>query len=404
MDMWFQCEVPYPFVPQDVLDASDSVRASLPNRYCDPLIAANLFDETIDEYLLCDDLGINVVCTEHHAGVNSLLGANPLLLSILAKQTRKVNVLSLGTLVTLRPDPVRIAEEYATADVLSRGRLQLGFVKSGATEMASNNMPAVDNGDRFWEAIDLSNYSLYNQDGPKSWEGRHFSHRHINIWPRPYQKKLEMWAATGDPSTAAEVGRRDIINILVLRGPEGTKLAFRANRKARAAAGMPRPTTDRYAYAALMAVGDTHEEGVKFGEKILWFLNTSLKSAPQYSQFLAGTYPPEAAPGVYRTKPKPGAGGGHVASASANAAALQSITTEQAMKRGILFAGSPDTVTQQIMEFYDAVGGFDHLAMVGRSGYMTHQETVKSLNLIAKHVKPRLAEIKTREAGFNQED
>ena len=37
----------------------------------------------------------------------------------------KARILSLGTLITLRPDPVRIAEEYVTADVISRGRLEL---------------------------------------------------------------------------------------------------------------------------------------------------------------------------------------------------------------------------------------------------------------------------------------
>ena len=94
----------------------------------------------MDEFLLCDDLGINVVAIEHHAGINSLLGANPLLLGILARQTRKVRILSLGTLVSLRQEPVRIAEEYATADVISRGRLEIGFVKSGGSEMASNNV------------------------------------------------------------------------------------------------------------------------------------------------------------------------------------------------------------------------------------------------------------------------
>ena len=42
MDVWYQCENPYPFVPQDVLDGVDSVRGSLPNRYCDPRTAADL--------------------------------------------------------------------------------------------------------------------------------------------------------------------------------------------------------------------------------------------------------------------------------------------------------------------------------------------------------------------------
>jgi hypothetical protein len=30
-------------------------RGSLPNRYCDPKIAADLFHECLDEHLLCDD-------------------------------------------------------------------------------------------------------------------------------------------------------------------------------------------------------------------------------------------------------------------------------------------------------------------------------------------------------------
>ena len=118
MDAWFHHENPYPFVPQEVLDRADSVRASLPNHYCDPRIAADLFEETLDEFLLCDEHGINVVAIEHHAGINSLFGANPLILGILARQTRTARILSLGTLISLRPDPVRIAEEYATADVI----------------------------------------------------------------------------------------------------------------------------------------------------------------------------------------------------------------------------------------------------------------------------------------------
>ena len=233
MDAWWQCEVPYPFVPQDVINATDSVRASLPNRYCDPKIAADLFEEVIDEFLLCDDLGLNVLAVEHHAGINSLLGANPLLVGILARQTRQVRLLSLGTLISLRKDPVRVAEEYATADVISRGRLEIGFVKSGGTEMASNNANPVNNIERYWEAIDLIKKALSHHDGPFSWEGKHFTHRHVNIWPRPWQQPHpRMWSATGDPETAAEVGRRGMVHVLVLRGPDGTKRAYAAHRKA----------------------------------------------------------------------------------------------------------------------------------------------------------------------------
>lgn len=408
MDVWFHNENPYPFVPQEVLDRVDSVRASLPNKYCDPKIAADLFEEVLDEFILCDDLGINVVAIEHHGGINSLFGANPLILGILARQTRQARILSLGTLISLRPDPVRVAEEYATADVISRGRLEIGFVKSGGSEMASNNANPVNNVERYWEAIDLIIKALTSHDGPFRWEGKYFTHRHVNIWPPPWQRPHpRLWAATGDPATAREVGRRGMVNVMVLRGAEGAKRAWAAYRQARVAAGLPRVSTDHFGYAAFVYVGETHEEGVEIGSKLLWFLNTSLKSAPQYSKFLPGAVPPELAPQVYRTAPKPtaqttgtdgnGTAGGKtdkpIASASQNAATLIGITAEQAMARGILFAGSPDTVYQQLMEFYDQVGGFGHLVMIGRSGFMTHAETEKGLKLFAKEVLPRLREI-----------
>jgi len=402
MDAWWQCEVPYPFVPPEVLNAADSVRASLPNKYCEPKIAADLFEEVIDEFLLCDDLGLNVLAIEHHGGINSLLGANPLLVGILARQTRQVRLLSLGTLISLRKDPVRVAEEYATADVISRGRLEIGFVKSGGTEVASSNANPIHNVERYWEAIDLIKKALSHQEGPFSWEGKHYTHRHVNIWPRPWQHPHpRMWSATGDPETAAEVGRRGMVHVLVLRGPEGTRRAYAAHRKARAEAGLPKVTTDNFAYAAFVYVGDTDEEGLRVGSKLLWFLHTSLKSAPQYSKFLPGSAPPAAAPQVYRTAPTAGSAPATltnaekgVPSAGHNAARLRSITAEEAMAQGILFAGNPDSVYKQVMEFYDKVGGFGHLSLVGRSGFMTHAESEKGIRLFSKEVLPRLREIK----------
>src|SRR4030095_5607300 len=106
-----------------------------------------------------------------------------------------------------------------------------------------------------------------------------------------------------DPETAAEVGRRGMRHVLVLRGVEGTKRAYAAHRQARADAGLPPVTTDNFAYAAFVYVGDTDEEGMRVGQKLLWFLHTSLKSAPQYSKFLPGSAPPHAAPQLYRTTP-----------------------------------------------------------------------------------------------------
>jgi alkanesulfonate monooxygenase SsuD/methylene tetrahydromethanopterin reductase-like flavin-dependent oxidoreductase (luciferase family) len=167
---------------------------------------------------------------------------------------------------------------------------------------------------------------------------------------------------------------------LVLRGPEASKRAFDAYRAARQEAGLSAPGTDKFAYAALCYVGDTDEEGVAIGSKLLWFLNTSLKQAPQMSKFLPGRNPPHLAPNIWRTT---GARG-------RPADQLIGITAEQAIARGILCAGNPDTVYKQIMDIYDKVGGFAHFIFIGRSGFLTHQEANKGIRLMAKEVLPRL--------------
>jgi alkanesulfonate monooxygenase SsuD/methylene tetrahydromethanopterin reductase-like flavin-dependent oxidoreductase (luciferase family) len=389
MQAWYLNENPYPFVPPHVLDAAESVRGSLPNKYCDPKIAADLFQEALDEYLLCDDVGINVVSNEHHAGINCLIGASPLVLGILARQTRNVRILSLGTLITVRTDPVRVAEEYATADVISRGRLEIGFVKSGGSEMASGNANPIGIVDRFWEAIDLILKTLSHREGPFSWEGKYFTHRHVNIWPGPWQQPHPpLWAATGDPTTSAELGRRGIVNVMVFRTAEETARAWGAYRKARADAGLPEPGPDRFGHTAFVYTADTDEEGVRVGSKLLWFLNTGLRSAPQYSKFLPGAVPAALAPALYTTKPRPG-----VPPAARPAAGLIGITAEQAMAKGLMFAGNPDSVYRQIREYRERVGPFEHLVLASRSGFMTHGEATKGLKLFAKEVLPRLREL-----------
>ena len=389
MQAWYMCECPYPFVSDDVIAQYGSARANLPSRYCEPEVAARLYEECLDEYLLCDQEGLNVVVNEHHSGINCLWGANPLILGILARQTRKARILSLGTLITIRKDPVRVAEEYATADVISRGRIEIGFVKSGGSEMASGNMNPVGNLERFWEAIDLITKSLTSHDGPFVWEGKYFSHRHANIWPRVWQNPHPpYWAASSDEETVRELGRRGIINTVFASGAERTKKAWSYYHASRRDAGLPPAGPDRFAYMGFTYVGETDEEAHRVGKELLWFLDVGDISAPQYSKFLPGAIPPRAAPNVYRSL--------HLRDEIAHAGrpmqAAPRFSMEKAIAQGTLFVGNPDTVYRQIMDFYDKVGGFEHLILMGRSGFMTHEQTETSIRLFAREVLPRLRE------------
>ncbi len=379
MELWNHCENPYPFVPAEVLDAAESVRASLPNKYCDPGIAAQLYDEIFEEYQRCDEIGLNIVTNEHHSGINNLWAASPVITGIVARLTKKVRILSLGTLITVRPHPVRVATEYATIDVISRGRLDIGFVKSGATEMVSGYANPMRIREREWEAIDLIEKSLTSHDGPFSWEGKFFTHPHVNIWPRPWQQpRPEFWAATSDMPTCAELGRRGIVNTLLFGGYDRTRQAFETYKLARRTAGLPPPGEDRFSYMDFCYIGDTDDEAYRIGQKIPWFLTVSIKSAPQMSKFMPGQLPPELTPSAWR------------AGASKRPTNL---TVEALIAQGQMFAGNPDTVVKQIKAFRERVGGVGRIIMMTRQGLVTHAEAMKSFDLAAKEVLPQLQDL-----------
>jgi alkanesulfonate monooxygenase SsuD/methylene tetrahydromethanopterin reductase-like flavin-dependent oxidoreductase (luciferase family) len=64
-----------------------------------------------------------------------------------------------------------------------------------------------------------------------------------------------------------------------------------------------------------------------------------------------------------------------------------------AIDAGLVFAGTPDDVFDQLHAFYDHVGGFGHLLMMGQGGLLDHDETVANLSLFSKEVLPRVADL-----------
>ena len=69
------------------------------------------------------------------------------------------------------------------------------------------------------------------------------------------------------------------------------------------------------------------------------------------------------------------------------------MTVEDAIDAGLVFAGTPDDVFDQLRAFYDHVGGFGHLLMMGQGGLLDHDETVANLTLFSKEVLPRVEDL-----------
>ena len=47
-----------------------------------------------------------------------------------------------------------------------------------------------------------------------------------------------------------------------------------------------------------------------------------------------------------------------------------------------MMAGTPDQVLAQIARFYDHVGGFGHLLIMGQAGFLEHDDTVRGIKAV----------------------
>ncbi|HEV2335855.1 MAG TPA: LLM class flavin-dependent oxidoreductase, partial [Stellaceae bacterium] len=253
----------------------DSYRVIVPNRLFDPKIGADLYHRYLDEWALCDELGINIMTNEHHATATCADSVCTIPMAILARETKKVRLLALGMPIGNRNDPVRVAEEYSIIDVISRGRLDMGFVKGVPFEISPANTNPAELVDRFWEAHDLILKAMTTHDGPFNWEGTHFHYRSVNVWPRPYQEPHPpVWVTTGSASQARRLGERGYV-MATLGSGYATKGLYDAYRQGYVSQGRPMPGADRFAYLGLVAVASTEEEARRRAELVAGYVRTS---------------------------------------------------------------------------------------------------------------------------------
>ena len=221
---------------------------------------------------------------EHHATATCADSVCTIPMAILARETKKVRLLALGMPIGNRNDPIRVAEEYSMIDVISRGRLEMGFVKGVPFEISPANTNPADLTERFWEAHDLILKAMTSHDGPFNWEGTHFQYRSVNVWPRPYQQPHPpVWTPVGSTESATEAAARGMVIGVLNTGWVRTPAIFEAYRKKAREVGRE-PAPDRLAYMALIGVGQTREEGHRRADQILDYSRTSGHRRPAIRQ------------------------------------------------------------------------------------------------------------------------
>jgi alkanesulfonate monooxygenase SsuD/methylene tetrahydromethanopterin reductase-like flavin-dependent oxidoreductase (luciferase family) len=137
---------------------------------------------------LGDELGFDTVWLGelHFSRAFSILASPLMVLAAAAQRTRRIR---LGTAVTLLPmhNPVKIAEDAATADILSGGRLEFGVGRGTAPlHYAGYGIPQDESRERFDEALDFV-VGAWTEER-FSHHGKYFHADGLTVIPRPVQK------------------------------------------------------------------------------------------------------------------------------------------------------------------------------------------------------------------------
>jgi len=158
----------------------------LPGSHFDPETAARSYAEHLDVWQEMDRLGYDGIgLNEHHTTPHGMMNSPNMMAAVGAQHTRNLKFLILGNLLPLH-NPLRIAEELAMADCLSRGRVLAGFARGVPREYKVYDVPMAESRARFEEAFDVI-LKAWTQD-VFSHEGRFWTYKNISIWPRPFQQ------------------------------------------------------------------------------------------------------------------------------------------------------------------------------------------------------------------------
>ena len=157
------------------------------NRHFDSVAGSRLYNERIEEYQFAEEVGVDgIMLNEHHNAPFCMQAKTNIFAAILAATTERVKIVLLGNPLPLEDNPVRLAEELAMIDMVSRGRLVAGIVRGGGQEQLAAGVNPAYNRERFEEAHDLI-VKTWTEPGPFRWEGKHYQHRVVNPWALPLQ-------------------------------------------------------------------------------------------------------------------------------------------------------------------------------------------------------------------------
>lgn len=345
-----------------------------PNELYDPVKGHELYHRYLDELELAETLGYDgVVVNEHHQNAYGLMPSPNLFAAMLARRTERVKIAVVGNALPLYNPPTRVAEEYAILDVVTGGRLIAGMVVGGGPEYFSFGINPTEARRRYAEALDLV-VQAWTTPGPFEFEGEFFHLRYVNPWPRPLQQPHP-------PIWIPGVGSLETMELVAEKGFAYCGLPYFHMDVFEKNYGLFRQTwlekgreADPMALSWLcpIYVAETDEQARAEYEDHFWYFARRLLDGVQ------------ASPPGYTT----------ARSAMHLLQAIQQFllaarTWDDVVDGGYAVVGSPETVTQRLLDHLGALGAGRLLGLF-HIGSLPHDLTTKNLTLFAEQVMPVL--------------
>ena len=146
--------------------------------------ASEIITEELEQMVLSEELGFDSVwLTEHHYSDYGLSSAPSVLAATVIARTQRVNI---GTAVYVLPfhHPLRLAEETAFLDILSKGRLVVGLGRGNRPiEFVGHGLVQDDSRSMMEEGLAVLRQA-WTQDRV-SFHGRHWNIENIPVYPKP---------------------------------------------------------------------------------------------------------------------------------------------------------------------------------------------------------------------------
>ena len=374
---WFS-EQPYGHVTEEEIEKYDSGRLGFPNSHFDPWKAHVLYNEYHEQYAYADEVGFDgIMSNEHHASYWCMKPSVNLDAAVIAKVTKKAKIAILGNVIAIN-DPIRMAEEIAMLDCYSGGRIISGFVRGTAVESIQGGIDPTENRERFEEAHDLI-IKCWTTPGPFRYEGKHYHYRAVNPWVLPIQKPHPpVWfPGLSSPESVVWSARHQHPYMNLGSLLEHTELLRKVYVDTAKEVGF-KPGPEHFGYLLRVLAADTDEKAQEIGRTFLWTDRHRNKGPREHSD------PPgyQSRQAVKIQQNLPGAGGFG-----------KSMSYEELQGVNNIIVGSPDTVIKKLSHIIERLNpGYLHI--YGNEGDMSHEDSMRSIELLGKEVIPALHEIK----------